>query len=83
MIKITNIAIYYYIDVGSSPIIEQMGNTITGRCAIAYSKKTEAPCTKSQVVVMLCRTNIGKDTPIVEYKREANNIMLSVITKTK
>jgi len=76
---ITNVDQYCYIDVGSSTINAQMGNTITGRCAISCSKDNGAPWTKSQVIVMLSRTNVEKDTTIVGNKREAINIMWSLI----
>ena len=59
----------------SSIINTQTGNTITGRCAIGCSKENGDPWTKSQVVVMSSRINIGKDTTIVRNKREAINTM--------
>ena len=66
---------------GSSTINAQMGNTISGRCAIGCSKDNGAHWTKSQAVVMLSRTNIGKNTTIVGNKTEAINIMWSLIVR--
>jgi hypothetical protein len=65
---------------GSSTINAQMGNTITGKCAVGCSKDG-APWTKSQVVVMLSRTETGKDTTIVGPRSEAISIMWSLITR--
>jgi len=67
-------------DTGSSTINAQMGNTITGKCAIGCSNDG-APWTKSQVVVMLSRTETGKDTTIVGSCSEAISIMWSLITR--
>ena len=57
-----------------------MGNTITGKGAIQCSKNG-APCIKSQVVVMLSRTETGKDTTIVGPRSDAIRIMWSLITR--
>ena len=57
-----------------------MRNTITGKCAIGCSNDG-APWTKSQVVVMLSRTETGKDTTIVGSCSEAISIMWSLITR--
>ena len=65
-------------DTGSSTINAQMGNTITGKCAIGCSNDG-APWTKSQVVVMLSQTETGKDTTIVGPHSEVISIMWLLI----
>ena len=67
-------------DIGSSTINIQMGNTITGKCVIWWSKDG-APWTKSQVVVMLSQTETGKDTTILEPRSKAISIVWSLITR--
>ena len=57
-----------------------MGNIITGKCVIGCSKDG-APCIKSQVVVMLSRTETGKDTTRVGPRSDAIRIMWSLITR--
>ena len=62
-------------DTGSSTINAQMGNTITGKCAIGCSNDG-APWTKLQVVVMLSRTETGNDKTIVVVGPRSESISI-------
>ena len=67
-------------DTGSSTINAQLGNTITGKCAAGCSKDG-ASWTTLQVVVMLRRTETGKDTTTVGPCSEAISITWWLITR--
>ena len=64
---------------GSSTINKQMGNTITGKCAVECSEGC-APWEKAQIVVCLSRTRLSKDTMIVGDETWAVNHMWKLIT---
>ena len=64
---------------GSSIINKQMGNTITGRCAVECTKQC-SPWEKAQIVVCLSRTRRARDTIIVGPKEYAINRMWDLIT---
>lgn len=66
--------------VGFSTINKQMGNTITGKCAIEITKDC-SPWQKEQAVVLLSRTTCAENTIIVGDKNWAIDRIWSLITQ--
>jgi len=70
---------YSLVHIGTSTINKQTGNTIP-RCAIEFSNKKSCPWERPQIVVMLSRTRLGRDTIIVGLRAYAIKRMWEIIT---